>query len=144
MADAVEIEFCRNRLRFKSLHYEDQMRLMKDYLLFGQMPFECMTSGQKTDFKRMAKKYAIEKGTCKLMKQVTSKKCKDGRDNEHRKFHSYLHSVISPFNIHLCNKKYETIPNKISNIKYIDLVLYENKNDNKYTINFRDMGQNCM
>ena len=54
MADAVEIEFCRNRSRFKSLHYEDQMRLMKD-LLFGQMPFECMTPGQKTDFKRMAK-----------------------------------------------------------------------------------------
>ena len=43
------------------------MRLMIDYLLFGQMPFECMTPDQKTDFKRMAKNYAIDKDTCKLM-----------------------------------------------------------------------------
>ena len=110
MADAVEIEFCRNRSQFKSLHYEDQMRLMKDYLLFGQMPFECMTPGQKTDFKRMAKNYAIDKDTCKLMKQVTSKKCKDGRDNESKKFHSYLHLVISSFNISIYKNNYENIP----------------------------------
>ena len=64
MADAVELEFCQNRSRYKSLHYEDQMRLIKDYLLFGQMPFEQMTPGQKTDFKRMAKNYAIDKDTC--------------------------------------------------------------------------------
>ena len=40
-----------------------------------------MTPGQKTDFKRMAKNY----DTCKSMKQVTSKKRKDGRDNESKK-----------------------------------------------------------
>ena len=90
MADAVEIQFCRNRSRFKCLHYEDQMRLMKNYLLFGQMPFERMSPSQKTDFKRMAKNYAIDKDTCKLLKQVTSKKWKDSRDNECKKLHSYL------------------------------------------------------
>ena len=69
-----------------------------------------MTPGQKTDFKRMAKNYAIDKDTCKLMKQVTSNKCKDARDNESKKFYLYLHLVISPFNIHLYDNKYETIP----------------------------------
>ena len=84
---------------------------MKDYLLFGLMPFEHMTPGQKTDFKRMAKNYAIDKDTRKLMKQVTSKKHKDGQDNESKKFHSYLHSVISSFNISIYKNKYENIPN---------------------------------
>ena len=77
---------------------------------------------------------------------MTSKKHKDSIDNESKKFHSYLHLVMSLFKIHLYNNKYEAMPDKISNIKYIvvKLVLYENKNDNKYTINFRDMGGNCM
>ena len=87
------------------------MRLMKDYLLFGQMPFECMTPGQKTNFKRMAKNYAIDKDTCKLMKHVTSKKCKDGRDNESKKFHLYLHLVISSFKITIYDNNYENILN---------------------------------
>ena len=57
MADAVEIEFCRNRSRFKTLHYKDQMKLMRNYLFCDQMPFEHITPRQKTDFKRMAKNY---------------------------------------------------------------------------------------
>ena len=47
--DAIEIQFCRNRSRFKSLHFEDQMRLMTRYLKEGTMPFEIMTPIQKRD-----------------------------------------------------------------------------------------------
>ena len=74
MADAVEIEFYRNRYRFKTLHYKDQMRLMSNYLLYGQMPFECMTPGQKTDFKRMAKNYALDSNHSTLLRQITSRR----------------------------------------------------------------------
>ena len=28
---AIEIEFMKNKSRFKTLHYEDQVRLMKEY-----------------------------------------------------------------------------------------------------------------
>ena len=41
--DAIEIQFCRNRSRFKSLHFEDQMHLMTQYLKEGVLPFEVMS-----------------------------------------------------------------------------------------------------
>ena len=44
------------------------------------------------------------------MKEVTSKKHKDRMDNESKKFHSYLHSVISSFNITIYDNNYENIP----------------------------------
>ena len=51
--DAIEIQFTKNKSRFKSLHYEDQVRLMKEYLKHGSLPFECMNHSQKMDFKCM-------------------------------------------------------------------------------------------
>ena len=94
MADAVEIEFCRNRSRFKTLHYKDQMRVMRNYLLYGQMPFEYMTPRQKTDFKRMAKNYALDSDHSTLLRQITSKKRHGEIPNEHKKFHLYLSSTL--------------------------------------------------
>ena len=67
MADAMVNEFCRNGSRFKTLHYEDQMRLMRNYLLYGQIPFQCMTPRQKIDFKRMAKNYALDSNHSTLL-----------------------------------------------------------------------------
>ena len=74
--DAIEIQFCRNRSRFKSLHFEDQMRLMTGYLKEGTMPFEIMTPIQKRDFKKISINYAYDFQQRILMKQVTMKKRK--------------------------------------------------------------------
>ena len=80
--EAIEIKFTKNKSRFKSLHYEDQVRLMKEYLKHGSLPFECMNHSQKMDFKWMASCYKyIPKGD-KLMKNVITKK-KKVFDNEH-------------------------------------------------------------
>ena len=35
---AIEIEFMKNKSRFKTLHYEDQVRLMKEYKKYGTYP----------------------------------------------------------------------------------------------------------
>ena len=79
--EAIEIQFTKNKSRFKSLHYEDQVR-MKEYLKHGSLPFECMNHSQKMDFKQMASQYKyIPKGD-KLMKNVITKK-KKGFDNGH-------------------------------------------------------------
>ena len=80
--EAIEIQFTKNKSRFKSLHYEDQVRLMKEYLKHGSLPFECMNHSQKMYFKQMASCYKyIPKGD-KLMKNVITKK-KKGFDKEH-------------------------------------------------------------
>ena len=51
---AIEIQFLKNKARFKSLHYEDQVRLMKEYKKYGSYPFEWMNKTQKNDFRCMA------------------------------------------------------------------------------------------
>ena len=79
--DAIEIQFTKNKSRFKSLHYEDQVRLMKEYLKHGSLPFECMNHSQKMDFKCMASWYKYIHNGDKLMKNVITKK-KKGFDNE--------------------------------------------------------------
>ena len=43
---AIEIQFLKNKSRFKSLHYEDQVRLMKEYKKYGSYPFEWMNKTQ--------------------------------------------------------------------------------------------------
>ena len=83
--DAIEIQFCRNRSGFKSLHFEDQMRLMTRYLKEGTMPFEIMTPIQKRDFKKISINYAYDFQQRILMKQVTTKKRKYDA-NESKKF----------------------------------------------------------
>ena len=45
--NAIEIKFLKNRSWFKSLHYEDQVRLMKEFKRFGTYPFERMNKTQK-------------------------------------------------------------------------------------------------
>ena len=57
----VEIEFMKNRSRFKSLHYKDQVRLMKEYKRYGTYPFQCMGNSQRNDFRRMASRYTYIK-----------------------------------------------------------------------------------
>ena len=37
---AIEVEFIKNKSRFKCLHFSDQMSLMIRYLTDGQLPFE--------------------------------------------------------------------------------------------------------
>ena len=49
--EAIEIQFIKNKSRFKSLHYEDQVRLMKEYLKHGSLPFEHINHLQTMDFK---------------------------------------------------------------------------------------------
>ena len=83
--DAIEIQFCRNRSRFKSLYFEDQMRLMTRYLKEGTMPFEIMTPTQRRDFKKFSINYAYNFQQQILMKQVTTKKRKYDA-NESKKF----------------------------------------------------------
>ena len=78
---AIEIEFMRNRSRFKGLHYEDQVRLMKEYKRYGTYPFEHMNHSQRTDFRRTASRYLyIEKGNKMMMSVITKKK--KGFENE--------------------------------------------------------------
>ena len=48
--EAIEIQFTKNKSRFKSLHYEDQVRLMKEYLKHGSLPFEHMKHSQYNGF----------------------------------------------------------------------------------------------
>ena len=74
--DAIKIQFCRNRSRFKSLHFEDQMRLMTRYLKEGTMPFEIMSLTQRRDFKIISVNYTYDFQQQILMKQVTTKKRK--------------------------------------------------------------------
>ena len=78
---AIEIEFMKNKSRFKTLHYEDQVRLMKEYKKYGTYPFEQMNKTQRNDFRHMACHYKyVEKGD-KLLKNIITKK-KKGLDNE--------------------------------------------------------------
>ena len=78
---AIEIEFMKNKSRFKTLHYEDQVRLMKEYKKHGTYPFEQMNKTQRNDFRCMACHYEyVEKGD-KLLKNIITKK-KKGLDNE--------------------------------------------------------------
>ena len=78
---AIEIEFMKNKSRFKTLHYEDQVRLMKEYKKHGTLPFEQMNKTQRNDFRCMACHYEyVEKGD-KLLKNIITKK-KKGLDNE--------------------------------------------------------------
>ena len=49
--DAIEVQFVKNKSRFKSLHYEYQVRLMKECLECGSLPFEYVDHSQKNDFK---------------------------------------------------------------------------------------------
>ena len=78
---AIEIEFVKNKSRFKTLHYEDQVRLMKEYKKHGTLPFEQMNKTQRNDFRCMACHYKyVEKGD-KLLKNIITKK-KKGLDNE--------------------------------------------------------------
>ena len=78
---AIEIEFMKNKSRFKTLHYEDQVRLMKEYKKHGTLPFEQMNKTQRNDFRCMAHHYEyVEKGG-KLLKNIITKK-KKGLDNE--------------------------------------------------------------
>ena len=68
-------------LRFKSLHFKDQVWLMKEYLKYGSLPFQHMNHSQKNDFKWMASHYKYVSTGDKLMKNVITKK-KKGFDNE--------------------------------------------------------------
>ena len=78
---AIEIEFVKNKSRFKTLHYEDHVRLMKEYKKYGTYPFEQMNKTQRNDFRHMACCYEyVEKGD-KLLKNIITKK-KKGLDNE--------------------------------------------------------------
>ena len=79
--DAIKVQFIKNKSRFKSLHYEDQVKLMKEYLKYGSLPFEHMNHSQKNDFRWMASQYKYVKNGDKLMKNVITKK-KKGFDNE--------------------------------------------------------------
>ena len=79
--DAIEVQFIKNKSRFKSLHFEDQVWLMKEYLKYGSLPFECMNHSQKKDFKQMACHYKYVPTGDKLMKNVITKK-KKGFNNE--------------------------------------------------------------
>ena len=79
--NAIEIKFLKNRSQFKSLHYEDQVRLMKEFKRFGTYPFERMNKQQKNDFRCMACHYEyVDKGD-KLLKNIITKK-KKGLGNE--------------------------------------------------------------
>ena len=78
---AIGIEFMKNKSRFKTLHYEDQVRLMKEYKKCGTYPFEQMNKTQRNDFRCMACHYEyVEKGD-KLLKNIITKKNKR-LDNE--------------------------------------------------------------
>ena len=70
---AIEIEFMKNKSRFKTLHFEDQVRLMKEYKKYGTYPFEQMNKTQRNDFRCMACHYEyVEKGD-KLLKNCYNK-----------------------------------------------------------------------
>ena len=63
-------------LGLKVYIFEDQVQLMKEYLKYGSMPFECMNHSQKNDFKQMASHYKYVPTGDKLIKNVITKKKK--------------------------------------------------------------------
>ena len=83
---AIEIEFLKNRSWFKSLHHEDQVRLMKEFKRFGTYPFEQMNKTQKNDFRCMACCYEyVDKGDKLLTNIITKKKKGLGNESEYFK-----------------------------------------------------------
>ena len=87
--DAIKIHFCRNRSRFKSLHFEDQLHLMTQYLKEGVLSFEVLSPTQKRDLKRMSMNYAYDFKEQVILKQVIHK-CKKKRKYDRNKSKKFL------------------------------------------------------
>ena len=82
----------KNKSRFKSLHYEDQVRLMKEYKKYGTFPFKRM----KNDFRRMASHYQYVEKRDILPRSIITKKKWAWKMN-------VLHALKAHQGLTLCN-----------------------------------------